>query len=83
MAGQFKPLQGLGSAEIGGLFSNLVAGDGLLKGLNTGKPGNVMLTGQAPKAGSNGEVVTGTNYLYHSLDMMASAIPQDLDLSLD
>ena len=54
-----------------------------MKGLNSGKPGNSMLTGQASKAGSSGEVVTGTNYLYHSLDMMASVIPQDLDLSLD
>jgi len=45
LAGQFKPLTGLGSSEIGGFFSNLVAGDGLLKGLNAGRPGNALLTG--------------------------------------
>jgi hypothetical protein len=30
-----------------------------------------------------GESVTGTNYLYHSLDLMAPTVKQDLDLSVD
>lgn len=30
-----------------------------------------------------GEVVTGTNYLYHSMDLMAPNVNQDLNLSVD
>lgn len=33
--------------------------------------------------GDGGEVVTGINYLYHSLDLMAPSVSQDLDMSIE
>jgi hypothetical protein len=43
----------------------------------------IPLSLQSTKPSSGGEVVSGTNYVYHSLDLMAPILNKDQDLSMD
>ena len=88
---------GGGSKIQSGSLSGMLAFGGLagslaIPGATTGfKPGGLksleMLSnpigGAADSTSQPGELITGTYHTYHSIDVLAPQLSQDLDLSLD